>query len=100
MVLVFPSRYIPIPEYRYSGPMLQHFWVNNSLKIKVKKSRLYCIHFTAVLTSNYPLFFRVKGTFRKKNSIPVLTFGNTGIIAAQIQYRIGNTKWSNMLKAW
>jgi hypothetical protein len=30
-------------------------------------TRLYCIHFTAVLTSNFPLFFRGKGIFRKKN---------------------------------
>jgi hypothetical protein len=48
-------------------------------KIKVHKSRLYCIHVTAVLTSNCPLFYRGKGIFREKKLntgmlIPVLTF--------------------------
>jgi hypothetical protein len=50
-----------------------HFWVNNSLK-KVHMSRLYCIHYTAVLTSNFPPFFRAKGIFREKTSIPVDIF--------------------------
>jgi hypothetical protein len=47
--------------------MLQHFWVNNSLKIKVHKSRLYC-HLCILLQF-------CKGMFRGKNSIPK----NTGI---------------------
>jgi hypothetical protein len=52
--------------------MLQHFWVNNSLKIKVHKSRLYCIHFTAVLTSNLGVrvYLVKKPQYRL---IPVLT---------------------------
>jgi hypothetical protein len=60
--------------------MLQHFWVNNSLKIKYISLELYCIHFTAVLTSNYPLFFRGKAlrVFIVKKTqyrlIPVLIF--------------------------
>jgi hypothetical protein len=45
----------------------KHFWVNNSLKIKV--------HTAAVLTSNFPLYFRVLVYFRGKTSIPA----NTGI---------------------
>jgi hypothetical protein len=91
--VVFPIRYIPIPEYRYSG-LLQHFWGNNSLKIKVHRSRLYCIHFTAVLTSKFPLYFRGKGIFREKNTIPA----NTGIDIFEIpvlyrpRYCIFNTE--------
>jgi hypothetical protein len=76
-----------------------YFWVNNSLKIKVHKSRLYCIHFTSVVTSNFPLCFRGKGIFNEKTSIPA----NTGIDifeipvlyrprpVLKIQYPIGNT---------
>jgi hypothetical protein len=76
--------------------MLQHFWGNNSLKIKVHRSRLYCTHFTAVLTSKFPLYFRGngKGIFREKNTIPA----NTGIDIFEIpvlyrpRYCIFNTE--------
>jgi hypothetical protein len=40
--------YMQLEKVNNDETWLQHFCVNNSLKIKVHKSRLYCIHFTAV----------------------------------------------------
>jgi hypothetical protein len=69
------------------------------------KSRIYCIHFTAVLTSDVPLFLGVRVYCVKKTQyrqIPVWTFLKyryyTGPGGLHFQYRIGigNTSSHNV----
>jgi hypothetical protein len=78
--------------------MLYHFSINISLKVKVHKSRLYCIHFTAVLKLNWPLFFSGKGIFSEKKL-------NTGIDIFEIpvlyrpRYCIFNTELETLVSA-